>query len=577
MQSHSSMTEAILSALNNSGANSDQCICIIEESGEEKRISHFELAQRALAIAAGLRDLGATRGDLVILALPASIDHLLLQTGCTLLGALPCTVPLPGRMQADASRSQIHIASRLFSPRLLISKPAHAESLRLQLTGQPVRVITTEEVEQAAAAANPLQLFYPSPDDAHHVQLTSGSTGHPKAAVLSHRNVVDNVRGIGGAVAYDPARGDATASWLPLYHDMGLVTLLSNLYYQAPLLLMQPAGFIRNPLGWLKRIAAFGATTTATPTFGLQYCVRRYRAASMQGIDLSKLRNIFIGAERVDQACLLEFARVFEAHGLSRSALQPCYGMAETTLAATMHDATVHYDREAFSYLIADRIDSNMLTHFSTAHPASEHTHAADTILAMGKPIPGMELRVIASSGNEAAERQVGEIQLRGSSLMSRYLPAEGQEVPYQPGEWFATGDLGYLAGGQLFVLGRQKEIIIIRGSNYFPHEIEDLLASHPRLFASGAIVATGIYDETQATENLIVLIEFEGEEVKATLRAELQNMLRERFGFGAHAIVFVANGSLPRTTSGKLQRLQCRNIYIEHALRGIDEEPAMA
>ncbi|POZ62808.1 AMP-binding protein [Chromobacterium alticapitis] len=572
------MTEAILSSLDRPGLANELCLAVVEESGEEKRISHAELARQALAMAAGLRKLGAARGDLVILALPASIDHLLLQTACVLLGALPCTAPLPGKLQADSSRSQILLASSLFAPRLVIARTAQAEALRGQLAGMPTRVISTDDVAQAAADATPLAPLLVSPDDAHHVQLTSGSTGRPKAVLLSHRNVIDNVRGIGGVVGYDPARGDATASWLPLYHDMGLVTLLSNLYYQAPLLLMQPSGFIRNPLGWLKRIASFGATTTATPTFGLQYCVRRYRAASMQGVDLSRLRNIFIGAERVDQGCLQAFSRVFEAHGLSRSALQPCYGMAETTLAATMHDTTAGYDQNAFSYLIADRIDSDALTSFAVARPADEHTRAAETVLAMGKPIPGMRMRVATAEGIEVRERQVGEIQLRGSSLMSGYLPAaDGQQDAYRPGEWFATGDLGYQADGQLFVLGRQKEIIIIRGSNYFPHEIEDALAAHPLLADGNAIAAAGLYDETQGTENLIVMIEFEREDAQAALRAQLQAILRERFGFGAHAIVFAASGSLPRTTSGKLQRLKCRNLYIEQALRDVDEESAMA
>lgn len=575
MQTHASMTDAILSSLEHSQSGVERHIAIFEENGEEKRISHADLARRALGVAAALRELGASRNDLVILALPASIDHLLLQTGCALLGTLPCTAPLPGRTQADSSRNQIHLACRLFSPRLLIAAPPQADILRQQLAGLPVRVLSTMEVELAAQAAGSIQPFRASPNDAHHVQLTSGSTGRPKAVVLSHRNVIDNVRGIGGVVGYDPARGDASASWLPLYHDMGLVTLLSNLYYQAPLLLMQPSGFIRNPLGWLKRIASFGATTTATPTFGLQYCVRRYRAASMQDVDLSCLRNIFIGAERVDLACLREFSRVFEAHGLSRSALQPCYGMAETTLAATMHDATAGYDRQSFAYLIPDRIDSDALVADAVARPADARTRAAETVLAMGKPIPGMSLRVVDANGAGAAARKIGEIQLRGSSLMSGYLPAEGQNEPYRPGEWFATGDLGYLADGQLFVLGRQKEIIIIRGSNYFPHEIEDALAAHPLLAGGNAIAATGVYDETQGTENLIAMIEFDREDQQTALRAELQAMLRERFGFGAHAIVFVANGSLPRTTSGKLQRLKCRGLYIEQALHDVDQETA--
>ncbi|WP_205905279.1 AMP-binding protein [Collimonas pratensis] len=564
-----SMVDAILSAVEHPQQGAERQITVIEESGEEKSISYATLAQQALATSSALVGLGVRSNDLVILALPASIDHLLLLTACVLAGALPCTVPLPGRLMADSPRNQIYIACQLFSPRLLIAADSNAASLQNLLAATGTRVASIADLNAAATAGYPLRVERRGADGGHHVQLTSGSTGRPKAVILSHRNVIDNVLGIGGSVGYDAERGDASASWLPLYHDMGLVTLLSNLYYQSPLLLMQPSSFIRNPLGWLKRMSQFGTTTTAAPTFGLQYCIRRYREASMKDVDLSKLRNIFIGAERVDETCLRDFAQKFAPHGLSRSALQPCYGMAESTLAVTMHDATAAYDAAALTYVMPDRIDSGALIEHSLARPVDGATRLAETVLSMGKPIPGMQVAIRSGPDSNAREREVGEIYIRGSSIMSGYLPSEGQVEHYQSGDWFATGDLGYTVDEHLYVLGRKKEIIIIRGSNYFPHEVEDVIAAHP-LFEDGgnAIAAIGVYDETQGTENLVVMIEHEKTEAQAALRAELQASLRDKFGFSAHAIEFVAAGSLPRTTSGKLQRLKCRDIYIEKTLQ---------
>jgi Acyl-CoA synthetases (AMP-forming)/AMP-acid ligases II len=489
-----------------------------------------------------------------------------------LIGALPCTVALPGRLMADSPRNQIHVACQLFAPRLLIASESNTPALQSLLARMPVRVVSSAEVRVAASAGFPVRVERCQPDSGHHVQLTSGSTGRPKAAILSHRNVIANVRGIGGVVGYSAERGDASASWLPLHHDMGLVTLLSNLYYQAPLLLMQPASFIRNPLGWLKRMSSFGATTTAAPTFALQYCIRRYREASMKEVDLHKLRNIFVGAERVDEVCLRDFAQTFAPHGLSRSALQPCYGMAESTLAVTMHNTNFNYDKQALAYVIADRIDSGAVIDHWQARRADENTRRVETVLSMGRPIEGMQVAVKALDRSDAKDREVGEIFIRGTSVMSGYLPAAGQAEPYQSGDWFATGDIGYRVDEHVFVLGRKKELIIIRGSNYFPHEIEDVIAAHPLLASGGnAIAAFGIYDEAQRTESLAIMIELDAKQAQIELRTQLQNQLRDKFGFGAHAITFVAPGSLPRTTSNKLKRLECRTIYLQTVMDNKD------
>ncbi|MFB3301767.1 AMP-binding protein [Pseudomonas sp. AMR01] len=566
------MIDAILSALDNPQHSAPQRITVIEESGEEKSISYEELAQQALAVSSALLEFGVARKDLVLLALPASIDQLVLLTGCILIGALPCTVAVPGRMTADSPQNQIYVACQMFAPRMLIASANNLPRLQNLLAHMPVRVVSTAELSVAASAGFPIRVERCDPDSGHHVQLTSGSTGLPKAAILSHRNVIANVCGIGGVVGYSAERGDASASWLPLYHDMGMVTLLSNIYCKAPLLLMQPASFIRNPLGWLKRMAHFGATTTAAPTFALQYCIRRYREASMKDIDLSKLRNIFIGAERVDEVCLRDFAQTFAPHGLSRSALQPCYGMAESTLAVTMHDTTFDYDAQILGYVIPDRIDSRTLIEDWKARRADDDSQKVETVLSMGRPIVGMQVCVRAPDGTDLNDREVGEIFIRGSSIMSGYLPVKGKTEQYKSNDWLATGDIGYQVDEHLFVLGRQKELIIIRGSNYFPHEFEDVASSHPLLASGGnAIAAFGVYDETQGTENLVILIELEKKQSQTDLHSQLQAQLRDIFGFGAHVITFVPAGSLPRTTSGKLKRLECRNVYIQTALNNKD------
>ncbi|PRH04953.1 AMP-binding protein [Burkholderia gladioli] len=569
-----SMIDAILAAAEHPDTHRPALLAVIEDDGQERSLDYEVFAHRALAACAALHEMGVRQRDLVILALPTSVDHLLALAGCVLLGAMPCTVPLPGRLATDSSKNQLYLACRTFSPRLVIAPDLLAQGFRDDLANARTHVIAMSELRLAAQAGGTPVIGRRGPHEAHHVQLTSGSTGRPKAAVLTHRNVLDNSYGIGGSVGYDTARGDASGSWLPLFHDLGLLTLLSNIAYQSPILLMQPSSFIRNPLGWLKRIAAFGATTTASPTFGLQYCVRRFREASMREVDLSRLRNIFIGAERVDEACLRDFADRFGPYGLSRSALQPCYGMAESTLATTMHDATRNYDPRSLAYVVPDRIDSEAVIKQGYALPARADSHLTESILSMGRPIPGMELRVIAPAGTQAHEREVGEIHIRGTSIMSDYLPAEGQTERHDRDSWFATGDLGYLLDGELYVLGRKKEIIIIRGNNYFPHEIEDVVAAHPGL-SEAAIVAAGVFDEVQGTENIVLFIESETVDLMGELHRALQAALREAFGFGAQAIVFVRNGSLPRTSSGKLQRLKCRDLYVQGRLAVVAEPEA--
>ncbi|HET9622064.1 MAG TPA: AMP-binding protein [Kofleriaceae bacterium] len=530
-------------------------VVAVSDAAVESRIAYGDLAQRALERCAALRALDLREGDLVMLAYPASIDFVAMFMGCVLAGVLPCAMPMPGKRMVDTTNSVIDVACALYRPRAIFTTDDCVPPLEAIAAARGVRLIGHSQLAAAAASGARPVVSQRAPGDPHHVQLTSGSVSNPKAAVISHHNVWSNVDGIVTAMNAhaDTAR---TVLWLPLYHDMGLITLLTATHHKSALMLMQPTSFIRNPLGWLKRMAAFEATITVAPTFALRYCLRRFNEARMRGVDLRSLRNFLIGAEHVDEDTLHEFVRTFAPYGFSGRALQPCYGMAESTLAVTMQQVTALAPADAeraLPFVRADQRDGTIR-------------------LSMGTPITGMQAEVRDATGRTLGEREVGEIMIRGSSVMLGYLaPAReaGVAAPavaaVRDDGWLATGDLGYVADGQFFILGRMKEILIIRGVNHFPEEIEAAVADHAAISKDGC-AAIGVRDEAQGTEQLVLLIETAPENVTATARAELQALLQQHVGFAAADLRFVAPGALPRTTSGKLQRLKCRQLFLDGA-----------
>jgi fatty-acyl-CoA synthase len=522
----------------------------VSDANVETRISYGELAELAIARAAALRALDLRPGELVMLSYPASIDWISLFLGCVLAGVVPCTMPMPGKRLVDTTSHVIDVAAGLYRPRAIFAGDDLLDALRAMPAARAARLIGQTEVARASAAGAP-PLVHRAASDPHHVQLTSGSVAHPKAAVISHASVWANVQGVLGALGSDPAL-DSTVLWLPTHHDMGLITLLTNLHFKSTQQLLQPSSFVRNPLGWLKRIATRRATVTVAPTFALRYCLRRFNADRMAGSDLGSLRNFVIGAEHVDPETVDEFARTFAPYGFDSAALQPCYGMAETTLASTMQRVgTDRVRRPAMAFVRADRLPTD---------------RDGKLRLSVGVPIAGMAVEIRDPGGAVVGDRAPGEIMLRGSSVMSGYLAMAGQPAlasPIRADGWLATGDIGYLADGELFILGRMKEIIIIRGCNYFPDEIEAAVADHAVISKDGC-AAIGVHDAAQGTEQLVLMIEAEPERVTAQARGELQAMLLQRIGFAAHELVFVSPGALPRTTSGKLQRLKCRSMFVD-------------
>ncbi|OBA63297.1 long-chain fatty acid--CoA ligase [Mycobacterium sp. 1100029.7] len=359
------------------------------------------------------------------------------------------------------------------------------------------------------------------------LQGTAGSTGSPKTAMLSPAAVLSNMRGVAERFAFDDSR-DVVCSWLPLFHDMGLTCVLASTLGGLPLWLSSPTAFSASPFNWLKWLSESRATMTAAPN--LAYNILGKYASLVSDVDLGAMRVAINGGEPVDCDGFARFAAAMAPFGFAAGALAPSYGLAESTCAVTLPAPGVGLD-------IATVTDAS-----------GSHDYPV-----LGEAVRGMEVRVVTSGRySENTDREIGEIEIRGTSMMDGYL---GQP-PIAREEWFPTGDLGFFDDGGLVVCGRAKEIISIAGRNIFPTEIE-MIAAQVSGVRQGCVVALGT-GERSARPGLVVAAEFRGEN-ETQARTEVIQRIASVCGIVPADVVFMSPGSLPRTSSGKLRRLEVR------------------
>ncbi|MFZ1162117.1 long-chain-fatty acid--ACP ligase MbtM [Mycobacterium sp.] len=362
------------------------------------------------------------------------------------------------------------------------------------------------------------------------LQGTAGSTGNPRTAQLSAEAVLNNVNGLLTRIGVDPAI-DGGCTWLPLYHDMGLTFLLSGALGGTPVWLAPTSAFTASPFRWLRWLSESGASLTAAPN--MAYSMIGKYARLVSDVDLGRVRYTINGGEPVDCAGMERFANALSPFGFKADAFAPSYGLAESTCAVTIPTPGTG--------LLFDEVRS-------ATDDSESRRHAL-----LGEPIPGMEIRITASEHcTELPGREVGEIEIRGTSMMSGYLG----DTALEPGAWFPTGDLGYLTDDGLVVCGRAKEIITIAGRNVFPAEIERVAAEIHGV-REGAVVAVGTDDDT-TRPGLVITAEFRGPD-EAGARSELVAKVASECGIVPANVVFVRPGSLPRTSSGKLRRLEVK------------------
>ncbi|WP_305042311.1 AMP-binding protein [Geoalkalibacter sp.] len=524
------------------------------DEGEGEVLTYAQLAQGARAIAAGLRARGLQRGMPVAIMLPTGADYLFSFWGVLLAGGVPVPLYPPVRrtqLESHLQRQQAILDNcAAFLLITLAEALPFARLLKARLPSLTSLVTPAQLAENESDYAPPAR----NAEDTAFLQYTSGSTGNPKGVVLSHANLLANIRALGKAVAVK--RSDVIVSWLPLYHDMGLIgTWLAGLYFGTPVVLLSPLDFLGRPRRWLWALHRYGGTLSPAPNFAYEICLTKVSDADLDGLDLSAWRGAFNGAEPVSAATLERFAERFAAYGLRPEALMPVYGLAECTVGL------------AFPPLgrapLIDRVSRDALTRAGRAQPAETSDDDALRLVACGRPLDGHEIRIVDAAGRELPERTQGRVQFRGPSACGGYYRNPEDTRRLRDGDWFNTGDLGYLAGGDLFLTGRLKDLIIIAGRNLHPQELEEAVGALPGV-RKGNVVVFGSPDPATGSERLVVAAETResDEAARERLRGEIQGLAVDLLGTPPDDLLLVPPHSVLKTSSGKIRRAACRELY---------------
>ncbi len=536
-----------------------QTHCILLDATENaKTITYEELATGAKRVAAGLRQSGLQKGDRVAIMLSTEADFLYAFFGTLYAGGVP--VPLYPPVRMSHIEEHLHRQTGILKnagATVFITLPA---GLRLMTLIKPLvptlRLVTTVESVRSDHPEPPVRA---KADDPAVIQYTSGSTGDPKGVVLSHANILANIRAMGTAMSI--ISDDVFISWLPLYHDMGLIgAWLGSIYFGTPIVMMSPLQFIVRPESWLWAIHRYRGTVTAAPNFAYELCLQSIDDATIEGLDLSSLRLAVSGAEPVSPSTLRRFSARYAAYGFDANALAPSYGLAENTVAVSCPPPG--------RGMIVDRIDRTVLDRDGKAVPVSATDPNAVEIVACGRPLPGHQVRILDATGLEAPDRQEGSLQFRGPSATRGYLNSEAQTRSLFDGSWLNTGDLGYFADGDVFITGRNKDLIIRAGRNIHPHEIEDLIGDIDDVH-KGGVVVFGSTEKDSGTERIVIAAETAVTDPAAleNLRRDIGTAANDVLGMPPDTIVFVAPETVPKTPSGKIRRAETRELFESNRL----------
>ena len=527
--------------------------------GEPDPVPWALLHDDARTMAAGLQARGIRPGDHVAILGPTSRPLVTAIQATWLAGATTVVLPLPmrlGSLEEFVSATVQRVANA--DAAIVLVDPDLAPFLEGRPCPAPVALLTDLTPGPGRPRPDAFERPADDPGSLAILQFTSGSTADPKGVMLPHRTVCANLDAIVGATSFDP-EDDVLVSWLPLYHDMGLVGILATAMTSGGrLVLGAPQDFLASPGRWMEWIATYGGTATAGPNFSYVLATRALRRQS--GLDLSRLRIALNGAEPVDPATVRAFCEAGAPHGMRPGSAFPAFGMAEVAIAGTFPTP--------MSGLRVDPVDRRVLETEGYAAPAPEGRDATRSLALLGRAVPGLEIRVVdPSTGTVRAEREVGELEIRGTSVTPGYYRRPDATAETFRDEWLRTGDLAYLVAGELVVCGRIKDVIIVGGRNVFPEDVERAVAGIDGVRA-GNVIAFGV-DSRQGKQSLVVVAESKSED-PILVRKHVAERVREAVGLPAKDVVLVAPGTLPKTSSGKLQRSLCRQRYLGEALEPV-------
>jgi acyl-CoA synthetase (AMP-forming)/AMP-acid ligase II len=535
-----------------------------DRGSEEATLSYGELHHAAQALAARLMGM-AQRGDRAVLVFPPGLEFMVAFFGCLIAGIIPVPMMMPRRNSTrDAS------AAILANCEPAIALTTSAFALRSDLEARFERgglqwLAVDLDTDGPHDAGAPL----PALNDIAFLQYTSGSTSDPKGVAVSHANLIANLEMI--RLSLGNSSRSTYVNWVPLYHDMGLIlNALQAFYVGAPCVLMAPNGFMQRPLNWLRAIHTYRAEVACSPNFGYDLCVSRYRPEQMEGIDLSNWKIALNGAEPVRAGTIAKFIETFAPHGFDANAVFPAYGMAEATL-------LISGGRRGAGHITRTVSQAALQAHH-VALPADDTD--AQTLVACGRALQGERIAIVDPTLlRRLSSGQVGEIWVNGPNVAISYFRNDAATMSglhariagEDDASWLRTGDLGFLDdNGELFVTGRIKELIIIRGINHYPQDIEQTVQRlHPSLRQNGGAAFSVPGDDGEETLAIVQEIErtarnrIDAEELKGLIREGVTDQ-HELF---ARHIALIRPGALPKTTSGKIQRGVARKLWLEGRL----------
>src|SRR5499427_6319102 len=519
-----------------------------------EEITYAALYDSAAAVAAGLQAHDLQPGQTVALMLPTSRDFFAGFYGILLAGGIPVPLYPPARLSQleEHLHRQMRILSNAATVMLLTVPEAKPLARLLSAQVEGLRhVVTVPELtaDGGTVVRPPVQAH-----DIAFVQYTSGSTGNPKGVVLTHANLLANLQAMGQAVQITST--DVFVSWLPLYHDMGLIgAWLGSLLYAYPLVLMSPLAFLARPARWLWAIHKHRGTLSAGPNFAYDLCTRRIDDRDLEGLDLSSWRVAFNGAEPVSAVTLAHFSERFAPYGFRPEAMAPVYGLAEATLgvAFPVLGRTPH----------VDAIQREPFMRSGRAVPADKHDATALHFVTCGQPLPGYQIRIVDATGHEVGERQEGRLEFQGPSTTRGYFHNPEATSRLFHGAWLDSGDMAYMVGSSVYLTGRAKDIIIRAGRNIYPHELEEAIGNITGL-RRGCVAVFGSPDPVTGTERLVVLAETRqtDTDVLVQLRRQVEVTVTDLLGTPPDDVVLVPPGGVLKTSSGKLRRAASRERY---------------
>lgn len=519
--------------------------------------TYAQLWDSANSYAARFARLGIAPKEPVIIALPTSWEWLHAWWGVLLTGGWPVAASGAGAIAAAGAQfGKVDAIMGKLQARFVVS----SEGFRDQALEQghmwaAERVKTLAEI----AALSPVPGFRSpkrQPEDTAFLQLTSGSTGLPRAVMISNigaiHNAVASSHGIGspqGAPAHEWA--DAMVSWLPLYHDMGLIgCLMLPMTNGFDVWMLRPPTFLARPSLWLEQLGSRGNTFSPSPNFGYQLCVERIKPAQLEGLDLRGWKAANTGAEMVRPETTAAFCEKFEPFGFDPKAFMPCYGLAEGTLAVTFD------------------IRGQGVRTLPAPHGTDEG-YALTDVVSNGVPIDSTRIEIRSPNGNDLGEQTIGEVTIKGPGIFQGYyLDEEATNATLRDG-WFSTGDLGFLADGELYLTGRIKDVLIVHGHNMMPDELERLADG---VTGGGGLMRTAAFSIARGAEGEQAVLVVEADRSMIDRLPDMEQDIRSKIGrtlgLPLADVVFVKRGRIPRTSSGKMQRGAVRDRYLANDLQ---------